>query len=142
MENISDIMNRVIYQINYDHKEQKLEPNTVMIESPYSGDIEKNIAYARLCMHDSYFNHNEAPFVGHLLWTTLDSDSVTNAEHIPDSEEGRKQALMKCRLMRQKLGTVVFYTDRGWSNGMKLAAKEAVEDGLCILYRTIEDIKQ
>ncbi len=116
-------------------KEQEMK--TVMIESPYSGDIAKNTEYARLCMHDSYFNHNEAPFVAHLLWTTLDSKSVENKDFIPDEEEPRETALVKCRLMRQKIGIVVFYYDKGWSSGMIRAEKEAFEDKLCIIYRSL-----
>lgn len=108
----------------------------VMIESPYSGDIEENVKYAYDCLHDSYFNHNEAPFASHLQWTKLDPYRK-NVEHIPDTEEGRKRALEKCRAIRKQIGTVVFYTDRGMSSGMKLAEKEAQEDKLVIFYRTI-----
>ena len=40
----------------------------VIIESPYAGDVEKNVKYARLCMKDS-INRGEYPFASHLLYT-------------------------------------------------------------------------
>ena len=36
----------------------------VYLESPYAGDIEKNIKYARLCMKDS-LDRGEYPFPSH-----------------------------------------------------------------------------
>ena len=40
----------------------------VYLESPYAGDVEKNIKYARLCMKDS-LDRGEYPFASHLLYT-------------------------------------------------------------------------
>ena len=40
----------------------------VIIESPYAGDIEKNVAYARDCVRDSLMR-GEAPYASHLLYT-------------------------------------------------------------------------
>lgn len=40
----------------------------VIIESPYAGDIERNVRYARACMADS-LRRGEAPFASHLLYT-------------------------------------------------------------------------
>jgi hypothetical protein len=50
--------------------------NRVVIESPLSGDFEKNVKYAKLCMYDSLVNHNEAPFASHLLYTQCLDDEV------------------------------------------------------------------
>ncbi len=100
-------------------------------------------------MHDSYFNHDEAPFVPHLNWTKLKpllniSDNIPDhiPDHIPDSEEGRLRGLLKCRATRKALGKVVFYIDRGWSSGMKLALKEAKEDLLIVEIRNIYEIPE
>jgi hypothetical protein len=40
----------------------------VIIESPYAGDIERNVNYARLCLKDS-LSRGEAPIASHLLYT-------------------------------------------------------------------------
>src|ERR1019366_3199089 len=40
----------------------------VIVESPYAGDIEANVAYARACVRDA-LARGEAPFVSHLLYT-------------------------------------------------------------------------
>ncbi len=40
----------------------------VIIESPYAGDVERNVAYARECMADS-LSRGEYPFASHLLYT-------------------------------------------------------------------------
>ena len=40
----------------------------VILESPYAGDIEKNIEYARKCVRDSLLR-GEAPIASHLLYT-------------------------------------------------------------------------
>ena len=41
---------------------------TVIIESPYAGDISKNVEYAWKCPIDSC-SRGEAPFASHLLYT-------------------------------------------------------------------------
>ena len=40
----------------------------VILESPYAGDIERNVAYARAAMRDSLLR-GEAPIASHLLYT-------------------------------------------------------------------------
>lgn len=40
----------------------------VIVESPYAGDIEANVAYARRCLRDS-LARGEAPIASHLLYT-------------------------------------------------------------------------
>ena len=40
----------------------------VIIESPYMGDVQRNIAYAQQCMGDS-LKRGEAQFASHLLYT-------------------------------------------------------------------------
>lgn len=40
----------------------------VIVESPYAGDVERNVAYARAAMRDCLMR-GEAPFASHLLYT-------------------------------------------------------------------------
>ena len=46
----------------------------VIIESPYSGDVVRNTAYARACLLDS-LRRGEAPFASHLLYTQVLDDT-------------------------------------------------------------------
>jgi hypothetical protein len=45
----------------------------VILCSPYAGDTERNVAYAKACMLDS-ISRNEAPLASHLLYTQMLDD--------------------------------------------------------------------
>lgn len=90
----------------------------VIIESPYAGDIEANMAYARAAMRDS-LNRGEAPIASHLLYT---QPGVLRDEDAAERQWGIDAGLA----WRAVADCAVFYTDRGWSNGM-LAARELYE---------------
>ena len=47
----------------------------VVIESPLAGNMERNKAYARLCMLDCLMR-GEAPYASHLLYTQCLDDTV------------------------------------------------------------------
>jgi hypothetical protein len=119
---------------------KKMTTPAVVIETPYSGNIEENVKYCWLCMHDSYFNHGEAPVATHLLWTQLSPENHI-VQHVPDTEEGRKRAMQRCKELRKKIGKVVFYCDLGMSRGMTQAKQEAEEAGIEIEYRNIGYLK-
>lgn len=90
----------------------------VIIESPYAGDVEANVAYARACMKDS-LARGEAPIASHLLYTQpgiLDDD--TPAE--------RALGIAAGLAWRKVAEAAIFYVDRGWSRGM-LAARATYE---------------
>lgn len=87
----------------------------VILESPYAGDIERNVAYARACMADC-LRRGEAPIASHLLYTqpgVLDDD--VPAERALGIEAG----LAWGRVVE----AVVFYLDLGMSKGMMDAWK-------------------
>ena len=53
----------------------------VVLESPYAGEINRNIQYARVCVKDS-LDRGEAPIRGHLLYTqTGILDDTNHFEH-------------------------------------------------------------
>lgn len=87
----------------------------VILESPYRGDIERNLTYARRAMADC-ISRGEAPFASHLLYphpdVLDDSDPVE-----------RRLGIMFGYLWGRTAQKAVFYTDLGWSAGML----EAVE---------------
>jgi len=93
----------------------------VIIESPYAGDIEANVAYARKCMHDALMR-GEAPIASHLLYTQpgILHDGVA---------EERQLGIDAGLAWRKVCDYAVFYTDLGWSNGMLSARKLYDHDG-------------
>lgn len=87
----------------------------VIIESPYAGEVELNIEYARACMKDSLLR-GEAPIASHLLYTQPGIlDDLVPEERL----QGINAGFAWCRVADY----AVFYTDRGWSKGMLAAAE-------------------
>jgi len=90
----------------------------VIIESPYAGDVEANVAYARAAMRDSLMR-GEHPIASHLLYT---QPGILD-DNIP---EERKRGIASGLAWRAVADKAVFYTDRGWSDGM-LASRKVYE---------------
>ncbi len=99
----------------------------VIIESPYAGDIDNNVSYARLCLKDSLMR-GEAPIASHLLHTQVLDDTIKE-----EREMGIKAGLEWLRVAE----LMAVYTDLGISQGMKLAIAEASIKGIQIEYRNI-----
>jgi hypothetical protein len=85
----------------------------VIIESPYAGDIEANVAYARACMRDS-LNRGEAPIASHLLYT---QPGILRDEDPAERQWGIDAGLA----WRRVAELAAFYVDRGMSFGMRAA---------------------
>jgi len=90
----------------------------VVIESPYSGDVDANIAYLRACMHDSLVNHEEAPYLSHGLYT---QPGVLRDEDKSERTLGINAGFAWGEVAQK----VVFYTDLGMSDGMKVGMEKA-----------------
>jgi hypothetical protein len=97
----------------------------VIIESPFAGDIEKNLRYLRACMRDSLLR-GEAPYASHAMYTqpgVLDDGDPVDRDHgINAGFAWRRQA-----------EATVVYTDLGVSRGMEYgiaAAKRLREEYL------------
>lgn len=102
----------------------------VIIESPYAGDVEANVEYARRCVRDS-LSRGEAPIASHLLYTQpgiLDDD-------LPDERQWGIDAGLAWRRVAE---ASVVYTDSGVSRGMEYGIKAARAAGLPVEYRNIE----
>lgn len=101
----------------------------VILESPFAGDIDRNIKYARECLRDS-LSRGEAPIVSHLLYT---QDGV-----LDDLIEEERMLGINAGLEWVKMADLhVFYVDFGMSNGMKYAREYAKALKLDTEYRTI-----
>lgn len=102
----------------------------VILESPYAGDIEKNIEYARKCIRDC-ISRNEAPIASHLLYT----QKGILKDEVP---EERKLGIAAGLAWYKVAETCVVYTDLGVSNGMNEGIKVAKAAGVKIEYRKLK----
>lgn len=115
--------------IKDDYKNSKNRFRLVLIESPYAGDIEKNVEYARKCVRDS-LSRGEAPIASHLLYT---QPGVLRDE-VPAERQWGINAGLAWRMVAH---ATVVYTDMGISKGMEYGIKAAQEAGLPVEYRTL-----
>lgn len=101
----------------------------VILESPYSGDVDANVAYARRCLHDC-LARGEAPIASHLLFT--------QPGVLDDTVPGERAAGIAAGLAWVKVAdATVVYTDRGVSPGMQYGIAEATMAGKPVEYRTL-----
>ena len=99
----------------------------VIIESPYAGDVKRNVEYALLCMKDS-FKRGEFPFASHLLYTQCLDDNITFERNL-----GIAAGLEWGRCAEK----TVVYIDHGISKGMEYGIKNAIKNDRPIEYREI-----
>ena len=103
----------------------------VIIESPFAGDVEKNIRYARACVRDSLLR-GEAPIASHLLYS---QEGILN-DDVPVERQHGIDAGLAWRTVAQ---ASVVYTDLGISKGMEYGIKAAQDAGVPVEYRTLTD---
>ncbi len=102
----------------------------VIIESPFAGDVESNVEYARACVRDS-LTRGEAPIASHLLYT---QPGILRDDNPAERQWGIDAGLAWGRAAE----ATVVYIDRGLSNGMKYGIQRAEQDGRPIEYRQLE----
>ena len=98
-----------------------------ILESPYFGNIEKNVEYARKCLKDS-LDRDECPFASHLLYTQVLDDR---------DKKQRWQGMSQAFEWYQHADQMVLYIDLGISKGMLLGVKQATKHKIPIYKRTI-----
>lgn len=101
----------------------------VILESPYAGDIEGNLQYARAALRDCLLR-GESPLASHCLYTL---PGVLRDE-IP--EERQKGIDAGLEWVRVSDATVV-YVDKGISEGMKYGISVAMAAGKPIEFRSL-----
>ena len=99
----------------------------VILESPYAGDIERNVAYLKKCLKDS-FDRGEYPFASHAIYTNVLDDTIP---------EERKLGILAGLEWGKQAEKTVVYTDYGISSGMEWGIKSAQENNREIEYRTV-----
>lgn len=100
---------------------------TVIIESPYAGDVKTHTEYAKRALMDSLCR-GEAPFASHLLYTQVLDDT--------DPEE-RKMGIEAGLALGAFVDATVVYKDYGITPGMEEGIQRAYLSGRPIVYRSI-----
>lgn len=103
----------------------------VILESPYAGDVEANVAYARLCVRDALLR-GEAPIASHLLYT---QPGILR----DDDPEERQWGIDAGLAWRRFAEASVVYVDRGISSGMRHGIAAAEMDGVPVEYRRLAE---
>ena len=101
----------------------------VVIESPYAGDVEANLTYARACMLDC-LRRNETPYASHALYTQAGVLDDT----VPEERTLGIRAGFGWRGAADK---TVVYIDRGQSQGMRAGVLDAEAAGRPVEYRRL-----
>lgn len=101
----------------------------VIVESPYAGDIEANVAYAREALRDC-LKRGEAPIASHLLYT---QPGVLD-DGVPFERQKGIDAGLAWGVVAE---ATVVYTDRGISVGMAYGIEAAKSAGRPIEYRKL-----
>ena len=101
----------------------------VILESPYAGDVERNVKYARMAVRDS-LSRGEAPIASHLLYT---QEGILKDE-IPEERQWGIDAGLAWKEVAVKH---VFYIDYGYSRGMEYAKQYATKNHIPIEERRI-----
>jgi hypothetical protein len=93
----------------------------VIIESPYSGDVDRNVTYARACMRDA-IHRGEAPLASHLLYT--------QPGILRDEVPGERQRGIEAGLAwAMHADATVVYVDLGITDGMRQGLEHAEAAG-------------
>ena len=103
----------------------------VILESPYAGDVERNITYARACVRDSLMR-GESPLASHLLYT---QEGILD-DNVP---EERTLGIEAGLVWADSCDAHVFYIDYGFSAGMLIALDRAQTNGEKIERRMLYD---
>lgn len=101
----------------------------VIVESPYAGDVERNVKYARAAMRDC-LHQGEAPYASHLLYTqegVLDDDVAAE----------RRLGIAAGLAWGDVADLVVVYEDFGVTKGMRYAIDRHLSEGRTVEYRTL-----
>lgn len=106
----------------------------VIIESPYAGNVERNLEYAREAMKDC-LKRGEAPLASHLLYTQpgILDDSLP---------EERALGIEAGLVWGAEADATVVYGDYGFTDGMLEGIARANREGRPIELRNIRQIRK
>lgn len=98
-------------------------PTYILVESPFAGEVEENLAYAQKCMRHVFLSSYHAaqiPIASHCFFTLA----------LDDRNPAERSIGMKAGFaMRSLASEVHVYLDRGLSDGMVYGIRGAIEAG-------------
>jgi hypothetical protein len=101
----------------------------VILETPYRGDIDVNISFARACLRDCLLR-GESPIASHLLYT---QEGV-----LDDNDADQRRLGIKAGLAWVHVAdATVVYTDLGITEGMQQGIDFALDAGREVIMRTL-----
>lgn len=103
----------------------------VIIESPYAGEVDTNVDFARLCVRDS-LKRGEAPIASHLLYT---QPKILD-DKVP---EDRALGIAAGLEWRRVADLTAVYTNLGISKGMSDAINSAIKEGRTVELRRLRE---
>lgn len=84
---------------------------TVIVESPYAGDVQRNLKYLERCLRYCV-ERDESPYASHKMLTTC----------LDDNNQSERDLGIKAGLAWREIAEMrIFFVDHGWSKGMLLA---------------------
>jgi hypothetical protein len=105
----------------------------VIIESPFAGNVQENILYARMAVRDSLLR-GEAPIASHLLYT---QEGILNDDIKEERQHGIDAGLAWGNVANQ----TVVYIDKGISRGMEYGIQRAITEGRNIEFRSLPNFQ-
>jgi len=99
----------------------------VILETPFAGDVARNIRYARACVRDCLLR-GEAPFASHLIYT---QPGVLN----DDDRDDRALGMTAGFAWAVAAEATVVYDDLGVSAGMTAGIERAIRAGRKVEWR-------
>lgn len=108
-----------------------MSPRIVVVESPFAGDVPRNLRYLRAALRDC-LRRGEAPYASHAIYTqpgVLD-DGVA---------EDRKLGMESGFEFKNVADCTIVYTDLGISPGMQAGIDASQAKGYRYEYRTLGD---
>lgn len=100
----------------------------VVIESPYAGDIERNMQYLDRCMEDCIWR-GESPYASHFIIPRF-LDDADPPSRLFGLEAGHAWGLVA--------DYIAVYTDLGISEGMQAAITHYTAHNKTIVYRSLD----
>jgi hypothetical protein len=113
-----------------DSSQEAQQVRRVVLESPYAGDVEANLRYARACITHSV-RLGEAPIASHLLFT---QPGILDDNHPGE----RAMGIGAGHAWIDVADKMVVYTDRGISKGMLQGIAIALDKEVPVELRSIK----
>jgi hypothetical protein len=103
----------------------------VILESPYAGDVERNLRFAKACVMDC-LDRGESAFASHLYFTLPGL--------LDDGKPAERELGIEAGLAWGRVAdATVVYENYGITRGMRQGIQRAIAGGRPVEYRTLKE---